>query len=66
MGVVMIQCPNTGREISTGIETDRTSFNATPVFYARTYCRFCRAEHDWFARDAWVCDAPQGELNEAN
>ena len=59
MGIVMITCPKTGREISTGIEADRDRFNATPVFYSRTYCRYCQEEHDWFARDAWVCDEPQ-------
>ena len=26
MGVVMIKCPNTGKDISTGIETDASSF----------------------------------------
>ena len=31
MGVVMIMCPNTGRAISTGIETDPASF-ASPKF----------------------------------
>ena len=59
MGIVMITCPKTGRDISTGIEVDRDSFNATPVFYSRTFCRFCEVEHDWFAGDAWVCDEPQ-------
>jgi hypothetical protein len=58
MGVVMIKCPNTTREISTGIVTDRASFETTPVFFARVYCPICRIEHEWFARDGWVCDAP--------
>jgi hypothetical protein len=54
MGIVMIRCPATGREISTGIKVDRPQFEATPVFFAQTYCQFCRAEHQWFAKDAWV------------
>lgn len=58
MGVVMIKCPDTGREIPTGIEVDRDSFQSTPVFFARTYCPVCRTEHEWFAKEAWVCDAP--------
>ena len=57
MGVVMIKCPKTGREISTGITTDRVRFNSTPVFFASTYCPICRATHEWFAKDAWVCDS---------
>jgi hypothetical protein len=56
MGVVMIKCPKTGREISTGITTDRVRFNSTPVFFASTYCPICRATHEWFAKDAWVCE----------
>ena len=54
MGVVMIKCPKTGREISTGITADRVRFNSTPVFFASTYCPICRATHEWFAKDAWV------------
>jgi len=57
MGVVMIKCPKTGREISTGITTDRVRFNSTPVFFASTYCPICRATHEWFAKDAWVCES---------
>jgi hypothetical protein len=57
MGIVMIRCPATGREISTGIEIDRSRFECTPVFFARTYCPLCRAEHQWFAKDGWVREA---------
>jgi hypothetical protein len=27
------------------------------VFFSRVYCPFCRVEHEWFAKDAWVCDS---------
>jgi hypothetical protein len=57
MGAVMIKCPDTGREIPTGIVADRRSFNATPVFFGRVYCPLCRTEHEWFAKEAWVCEA---------
>ena len=56
MGIVMIKCPRTGRDISTGIVADRASFNAAPVFFARVHCPMCHTEHEWFAKDAWVCD----------
>jgi hypothetical protein len=56
MGIVMIKCPHTGRDISTGIVADRDSFNAAPVFFARVHCPMCRTEHEWFAKEAWVCD----------
>jgi hypothetical protein len=57
MGTVMIRCPETQRTISTGIETDRATFRATPVFFSRTHCPLCRVAHEWFAKDAWVCDS---------
>ncbi len=57
MGTVMVKCPETGHDISTGIVADRASFNATPVFFARVYCPLCRAEHEWFAKHAWVCNS---------
>ena len=57
MGMVMIRCPATRRAISTGIEVDRETFHTTPVFFSRTSCPLCAVTHEWFARDAWVCDS---------
>ena len=54
MGAVMIKCPQTGRAIRTGMEADQESFRRSPVFFARTYCVICQANHEWFAREAWV------------
>ena len=56
MGTVMIRCPETGREIATGYEADPARFSSMPVFFARSYCPICRAEHEWFAQQAWVCE----------
>jgi hypothetical protein len=57
MGIVMVKCPQTGHDISTGIVADRDSFNATPVFFSQVYCPLCCVEHEWFAKEAWVCDS---------
>ena len=57
MGTVMVRCPQTGRDIATGMIADRESFSATPVFFERVYCPLCRAQHEWFAKEAWVCEA---------
>ena len=54
MGMVMVKCPETGRAIPTGIETDRESLQRCTVFFARTRCPICRIEHPWFAQEAWV------------
>jgi hypothetical protein len=52
--MVMVKCPQTGHAIPTGIETDRQSFARSAVFFSRTRCPICRADHAWFAREAWV------------
>ena len=62
-GAVMIKCPETGRTIPTGIVADRASFHATPVFFARAYCPYCRTEHEWFAPQAWVCEAESDRVD---
>jgi len=57
MGTVMVRCPQTGRELATGLEADRESFKSTPVFFSSVYCPVCRTEHEWFAKEAWVCES---------
>lgn len=57
MGEVMIKCPDTGHDIPTGLEADRESFRATPVFFSRTFCPICQTHHEWFAQQAWVCES---------
>jgi len=54
MGMVMVKCPETGRAISTGMKTDRESFQRSTVFFGRTHCPICHTDHAWFAREAWV------------
>jgi hypothetical protein len=56
MGAVMIKCPRTGRDIETGMEAERSSFSRMPVFFSRSYCAYCGINHEWFAKDAWVCE----------
>jgi hypothetical protein len=54
MGIVMIKCPVTGREIWTGIKL------GSPVFFAYTWCPICKTDHQWFAGDAWVSESSAG------
>jgi hypothetical protein len=56
MGVIMIRCPKTGRAISNGKYITPATFRSTPVFFSRTYCPLCCVTHEWFAKDAWVCN----------
>ncbi len=53
---LMILCPKTARAISTGRYVELATFRSSPVFFSQTYCPLCRVTHEWFAKDAWVCD----------
>ncbi len=57
MGVLMIKCPATGAPIATGLQAERSTFARTPVFFSRTLCPYCRSQHEWFAKEAWVEEA---------
>jgi hypothetical protein len=63
MGIVMIHCPKTRRAISTDIQVDREAFHATAAFFSRTLCPLCGATHEWFAKDAWVCDSAAADCD---
>ena len=60
MGVLMTRCPQTGQEIDTGVEMDVAQFQRSPVFFSRVLCPICSREHEWFAKDAWVCEGDDG------
>jgi len=65
MSMLMIRCPKTGQAISTGREVEIAAFRSTAVFFSWTYCPLCRATHEWFAQDAWVCDSEASECEGA-
>jgi hypothetical protein len=56
MAEIWIGCPDTGREFSTGIHTDKASFDALPDVVAHAWCPHCRREHDWRKRDARLAE----------
>jgi hypothetical protein len=47
MGFVAIYCPRTGREVSTGVETDRDGFQRLRPVVVRMKCPACGSEHVW-------------------
>ena len=57
MGVLVIKCPNTGRDVSTGIQTDASTFARMPNEVLETRCPHCRTKHSWRPRDAMFVDA---------
>jgi hypothetical protein len=54
MGVIMIQCPSTGRGVSTGIET--IAVEQLPTVKAQTVCPACGRMHEWTKNEAWLAD----------
>jgi len=44
-----------------GRYVEPATFRSTPVFFSRTYCRLCLITHEWFAKDAWVCETAGSE-----
>jgi hypothetical protein len=47
MGFIAIYCPRTGREVSTGMETDRDGFQRLRPVVVRMKCPACGSEHVW-------------------
>jgi hypothetical protein len=52
MGVLLILCPETGREFSTGIQLDEVTFRMLTGTLSTAYCPYCRVEHRWTPREA--------------
>ena len=45
LNVVMVKCPNTGRELSTGIEMDPATFKGLPDIRSQLMCPICKFDH---------------------
>ena len=58
MSVLKVRCPETGREISTGIEIDPESFAALPDKLPVSNCPLCGLDHAWLKCDARFVEDP--------
>ena len=56
MAMLMIKCPRTGQDISTGILTDSDSFQKIPDTLAYTRCPHCGLAHAWWHKEAWLAE----------
>ena len=54
VSVVMVRCPNTGRELSTGVEMDAATFERLPDIRSQIRCPVCSLDHTWATREAWL------------
>jgi hypothetical protein len=61
MGVLMLKCPTTGREFSTGIFAEEDTFKKLPNTVTKAACPHCSHQHSWWTREmrlAKSADAP--------
>jgi endogenous inhibitor of DNA gyrase (YacG/DUF329 family) len=58
MGVLKVRCPETGREVSTGIEIDPESFAALPDKLPGSNCPLCGLDHVWLKCDTRFVEEP--------
>lgn len=59
MSTVMVICPVTCREISTGIETEADVLRVLPRIQSAVLCPACGEKHFWTCDDAVLSDAPE-------
>ena len=52
--MVVIRCPETDREVHTGIITDLMRFSRLGDAHLETHCPHCDQEHRWSNRDAFL------------
>jgi len=61
-GVLIVACPTTGKDFSTGILTDEASLKMLPQEESHSRCPHCGVEHSWWTKDAKLVEAlPQSE-----
>jgi hypothetical protein len=62
MGVIVIRCPHSGEDVSTGIEMDEASFAKLPDILVRSYCSSCDLQHAWWPRESRLVEESALEL----
>jgi hypothetical protein len=64
--VLMLNCPTSGREFSTGIQIEEDCFSKLPDTVTKARCPHCGLEHAWWTREARIAEAiPSGQWVEA-
>jgi hypothetical protein len=62
MGVLLLKCPTTGQEFSTGVELEQDMFKKLPDTVTKARCPRCSLMHNWWTREArWVDCLPAYE-----
>jgi hypothetical protein len=58
ISILMVRCPDTGAELSTGIEMDAATFERLPEIQSQMTCPACGRSHVWSTREAWLGNPP--------
>lgn len=61
LGTLMTICPVTGRNIETGIETDKRTLTTSAEFSGLVTCPECGREHVISNGNSWVCETIGGQ-----
>ena len=60
MGILVIVCPTTGHEVSTGVEIDRSNYKRLSRTKTVVFCPRCRKNHMLSVVWAWlVSEVPE-------
>jgi hypothetical protein len=57
MALLMLRCPMTDRNYSTGINTDVGTLTRIQDISSASVCPHCKRHHDWRLNDAWLAEA---------
>jgi hypothetical protein len=57
MGALTFACPETGKDIETGIETDQDTLKRVQEVNMRVRCRHCGREHAFQVEDGHIAAA---------
>jgi hypothetical protein len=64
VGIIVVRCPKTSQEISTGIEIEPEDFQSLPPVRGRVECPLCGEEHSWFPSTARLKDVELSQINQ--
>jgi hypothetical protein len=63
MGMLMLRCPMTDRNFSTGIYAEKSRFKSMLDTERVVLCLQCGREHTWRPRDAWLVECVNGHVS---
>ncbi len=66
MGVIVIDCPRTGVEVSTGKEVETGAFHTLKPIVFRMRCKACGSEHAWSRGIARLKEDDAAELGDGS